>query len=528
MSSRKTVDDYLNSVNYTYLNSNEYIPSEFALGFVNFIKLVNGAGGEESKTPAMHYKILDSVGGDKEYVANLCFRGASKTTILVEYLVLYLAVFGELPCLGKVPSMLYISDSMENGAKNARKNIQFRYENSEFLQQWIVEATFTDAYLEFTNKHGDKFGVKLYGAKTGLRGTKIFGKRPVLAIMDDLLKDSDANSPTILAQINNTIYRGVNHALNPKRRKVIISGTPFNMDDPMIKAVSSGQWEVNAFPVCEVFPCDKKDFSGAWEDRFNYEYVLKQYELALSVGQLAGFYQELMLRINTSDNRMVEDHDIRWYSRDVLLRNKHKFNFYITTDYATSVKEKSDFSVTSVWAYSSNGGWFWVDGYAKRQTMDKNINDLFRLVQEYNPLSVGIEINGQQGGFISVIQNEMLNRNSFFTLACTPNTSIPGIRNTTDKLTRFALTLPLFKIGKIQFPEEMRNSTVMGEFVLEMQLATTDGFKGHDDCLDTISMLNSLSPVKPFDYSKDKRTDNVYTYDDEDYNVVNNLASYIV
>ena len=38
----KELDDYLDEVDYKYLNSSAYIPSEFALTFTNFIKLING------------------------------------------------------------------------------------------------------------------------------------------------------------------------------------------------------------------------------------------------------------------------------------------------------------------------------------------------------------------------------------------------------------------------------------------------------------------------------------------------------
>ena len=52
---RKTVDDYLNEVDFGLLNRNGgYVPTEFALNFMNFIKLVNGDKGEENKTPVMH------------------------------------------------------------------------------------------------------------------------------------------------------------------------------------------------------------------------------------------------------------------------------------------------------------------------------------------------------------------------------------------------------------------------------------------------------------------------------------------
>lgn len=528
---KKTIDEWLNDVDYSFLNSSEYVPSAFALKFVNFIKLVNGMDKEESATPPMHYKMLDGVGSESKYLVNLCFRGASKTTIMAEYLILYLAVFGELPHMGKVSGMLYVSDSMENGAKNLRKNVEFRYYNSEFLSQWITKATFTDNYLEFESKTGHRLGVKLYGAQTGIRGSKIFSRRPTLAILDDLLKDSDARSPTTVAAIKDTIYRGINHALHTKHRKIIMSGTPFNMDDPMIEAVESGTWDVNVYPVCETFPVDEAEFKPAWGDRFTYAYVKEQYNLAVSVGQGAGFYQELMLRINTSENRMVEDHDIRWYKRDVLLKNKHKFNFYITTDFATSAKQKADYSVISVWAYSSAGYWFWVDGVCKRQKMDATINDLFRLVQEYKPLGVGIETNGQQAGFVSWIQTEMLNRNTWFTLASNEGSN-PGVRSHGDKLTRFALVVPMFKVGRISFPEEQKTSTTMGEFMLELRLATTDGFKGKDDCLDTISMLSAMNPIKPYDYGTGTRTQEVNSYadpeDDDIMGTVSTLGSYIV
>lgn len=335
--------------------------------------------------------MLDKITSKNQYIANLCFRGAAKTTLFMEYFTLFLAVFGHLPSLGKVEGMIYVSDSMDNGVKSARKNIEFRYNNSPFLQQWIPKATFTDNYLEFVNAEGHRLGVKMFGAKTGLRGTKIFGKRPVLCVLDDLVSDDDARSRTSMEAIKDTVYKGVNHALDPTRRKVIFNGTPFNKEDILIEAVESGAWDVNVWPVCEKFPCTREEFQGAWEDRFSYDYINDQYQMALKTGKLASFYQELMLRISSEDERLIQDSEIKWYSRTQLLRLRSCYNFYITTDFATSEKQVSDYSVISVWAYGSNGDWFWVDGIACRQTMDKNFDDLFRLVQEYQPQQVGVE-----------------------------------------------------------------------------------------------------------------------------------------
>lgn len=489
------VEDLLDQVNYS--DTLPYVPSDFSLGFINFIKLVNGEQGEENSSPIPHYKMMDKVQGKGSNVLNLCHRGMAKTT-LMEYLILYIAVYGAIPNFGKVPLGIYVSDSMENGVKNMRKNLEHRWENSDFLKTYVPNTRFTDNRWEFRNEQGSVTVFKGYGASTGVRGTKELGQRPYIAILDDLISDEDARSATVIASIEDTVYKAVRYALHPRRKKIIWNGTAFNSRDPIYKAVESGAWDVNVFPICEVFPCSKKEFKGSWEDRFNYKYVKDEYDLAQRSGKLSGFNQELMIRIMSDEDRLIQDSDISWYSRTNVISNKNLFNFYITTDFATSEKTASDFSVISVWAYNSNGDWFWVDGVCKKQLMDKNIDDLFRLAQEYKPQQVGIEVSGQQTGFVPWISNEMITRNNFFNLASDNNGNKPGIRPNTNKISRFNIIVPMFKKNKMFFPEERKRSPEMLECMQELELASAHGFKSkHDDFIDTISMLSSLTSWKP-------------------------------
>jgi len=495
---KQDLDEWLDQVDYSHLNSTEFKPSGFSLQFMNFIKMVNGSEGESHKTPPVHLAMLDKITEPTSYIANLCFRGAAKTTLFAEYFFPFVAMMGELPNFGEVSGAIYVSDSMDNGVKSLRRNMEFRYNNSPFLQKWLPKATFTDAYIEFENIAGHKFGLKMFGAKTGLRGTKIFGKRPTLCVLDDLVSDDDSKSQASMIAIKDTVYKGVNHALDPTKRKVIFNGTPFNKDDILIEAVESGAWDVNVWPVCERFPCERDEFCGAWEDRFSFDYVQAQYDMAVKTGKLSAFMQELMLRITSEEERLVQDDEIRWYPRMNLLVNRGTYNFYITTDFATSSKQTADYSVISVWAYNANGDWFWVDGIAERQTMDKTVDDLFRLVQFYKPQRVGIEITGQQGGFIPWLQTEMQNRNVWFNFATSnPKSNTPGIRPTVDKLSRFNVVVPWFKMGKIYWPKEMERTVIMGMFIGQIRLATVSGIKGKDDCLDTVSMLQYMNPWKP-------------------------------
>lgn len=443
--------------------------------------------------------MLDKIAGEKDRVANLCHRGLGKTTLMYEYLTLYLGVFGEIDGFGPVDGMIYVSDSMENGVKSARKNIEHRYHSSDFLKEWIPQYHFTDPYIEFINKTGHKIGIKQFGAKTGLRGTKIFGKRPVLCVLDDLVSDDDAKSKVQMQAIKDTVGKGVEYALDPTRKKIIFNGTPFNKNDILYEAVESGVWDVNVWPVCEKFPCKEEEFSGSWEDRFSYNYVKDQYEMSLASGKLSDFNQELMLRISSDEERLVQPAEINrmWYPRTALLNNRHRYNFYITTDFATKGEENNDYSVISVWAYNNNADWFWVDGMLVKQTMDKNIDRLFEFVSEYRPQSVGLEISGQQYAFISWLQGEMMNRNIWFNFASDKNGN-PGIQPLTNKLSRFNQVLPIIKAGKLFFPMELRESVIMGEFIQELELATITALKSkHDDAIDTISMLMYMKPYKP-------------------------------
>ncbi len=516
---RKSVDAYLDDVSYE--DDPNYIPSLFALEMVNFIKLVNGEGGEENKTPVLHMRMLDTVVSGHRDIANLVYRGSGKTTVMAEYLFLYIAVYGQIPGFGDIDLALYVSDSIENGVKNMRKNLEYRWENSDFLRKYVPHTRFTDVRYEFTNLSGRTFIVKGYGAKTGVRGTKEMGVRPQMAILDDLVSDEDAKSSTIIASIEDTVYKAIDYALHPKDRLVIWSGTPFNQNDPLYKAVESGAWNVNVYPVCEHFDDNttEKEFRGAWPDRHDYKYVRTQYVKAKLAGKLESFYQELMLRISSEDERIIRDSDLNWFDGKMIKDKMREYNFYITTDFATSEKQSSDFSAISVWAYSSGGTWMLIDGEIGRNLMSKNIDILFDLMVKYDVRSVGIETSGQQKGFSDWIRKEMIQRRVY--------AQIVEVKPTTDKLSRFNMVVPLFKQGKMWFNEEMKKEKYGKELMNEFKYAVISGFRSkHDDILDTISMLAHMNPWKPAALPSKYGYDDPF-YDEPDEDEVGSLASYL-
>lgn len=511
--------------NVSYKPAKGYVPSSFALEFVNIIKLINQPGTEENKSPLLHYYMLDTLVKPAPRIANMVFRGGAKTSIFVEYLYLYLAVMGgQLPEFGKVSNSIFVGDSMDNGVKKTKENIEYRWRNSPFLQKHVPTVKMIETEWYFKNSDGVELIVQPSGVRTGIRGTKALGTRPQLVVMDDLIGEKESKSALALQEIEHIVTRALQHAINPNRHKIVWNGTPFSTADPLYKAIESGAWESNVFPVCEQFPVPREEFSGAWPDRFTYDYVKEQYDAALKQGAVSGFNQELMLRVISDDDRLVPTENIKWYSIESLMRNKGNFNFLITTDFAVSSKTSADYSCISVWAKNNNDSYFWVDGICAQQDMARNIQDLFTLVQRWNPLEVGIEVSGQQGGFIPWLEKEMMDRNCWFAI-CNKG---KGFNPSTNKFTRFTTVVPMFSAHKIYFPEELKHTKPMLEMIEELRLVSGSGFKSKkDDMLDTISMLSVMQvPAPSSDISAQSNKNGIYDWNTEES--TSSLNSYIV
>lgn len=372
----------------------------------------------------------------------------------------------------------------QNVKKVLGYNIKDTKSNQVFIKDGILYRQVKS--VEFLNEFNEFIPIQTpshtYNTQFGLSHN---------CVLDDILKDSEARSEATIHTIEESIYRAIPYALHPTKRMMVWCGTPFNSKDPLYKAIESDAWKTVLFPIAEKFPCDEKEFKGAWEDRFPYEAVKQQWDLSLSNGQEQGFRQEMMLQIIPSEGLLVPLSKIVELSSDTFNRvDKSMYNFYITTDFAYTDKEHSDYSVISIWAVNNNKDYILCDGFCGKALMDKLIDMLFHYVSKYKPLQVGFEITGQQIGFVNLIMNEMVKRNIFFNLK--------EIRPSKDKFSRFNLASPLFHQQKIKILSSMMTSSWGNEFRDEISKATIEGFKSkHDDVLDTISQLLDLEIFAP-------------------------------
>lgn len=487
----------------------KYIPTASALKFIAFIR---AAGIEEFSSPELHYKMADLLFSDDEDDWNAlieCCRGIGKSTV-AEYAVIFAAALGEWPGFGPTNFIIFLGASAEGNVKQFFKNVASKIANSKFISSLVEVVRVTDKEMELVNSDGKELFVAGKGMNVNWRGARSpSGHRPDVLLADDILHNDSATSETIRKTIETNWFASAMPALAPKH-KIIYIGTPISEDDLLHKLKNSGSFSVVRFPLCEKFPVPEEEFKSIWPDRFSYKYAAKMYKMFKEAGTTQLFYQEYLLQITDLATLLVDEEcDIQWFDPSVFIKNKHEYNFYISTDFATSTKKSADFSTIGVWAISSRGDWLLVDGQCLRQTMNENINDVFRYVAKWKTvLTVGIESSGQQGGFISIMQDMMMERNVYFTFAKKPGSKEPGIRPLTDKTHRFTTAVqPKFKQGRVWLPKpELIQSkyprlfTLVEEMLHELSRFTlAGGVKAlkHDDAIDLLNQLSEMEIFTP-------------------------------
>jgi hypothetical protein len=389
-------------------------------------------------------------------------------------------------------------------------------------------------YDEFVNKQGLKpsevpgrmkrtFSMKGLGAATGGRGSRDALFRPEIAIFDDMIgNEQDANSDTILENIESTIESDVLKALSGNGNLALLIGTPYNKKDPVYKRIEDGSWAPVVFPKAEIISdsITEDEFRGVWPDRHSYKQCRRDFLKAKRSQDrgdpkpMRSLMQEYYLRISSDEDKMIQENYIQWFDREDIVTNSWNYNWYITTDYTSTGNKGSDLSCNMLWAVDSKQNHFLVDLALRKMEVETQYNETFAMAMQIAAITrwveVGIEIDGQQNLHIIGLKERMPKKNFFFTIAKQKGAKVgsEGIRSRLEggnKHWRFRMTLPLWQNHKIWFANELRGTPDMNELLEEVRYTTYSGFgTKHDDGCDGLSqliMIDMQYPAPSEDYS---------------------------
>ena len=360
---------------------------------------------------------------------------------------------------------------------------------------------------------------------TGGRGSREALSRPNGVFFDDLLgSEADANSETILDNIESTIESDMLPALSGNGSFALFAGTPYNKRDPAYKRIEDGSWLPVVFPKAEKM--DKtvtaENFRGVWEDRHTFKKCKNDFLKAQRADDngnpvpMRKLRQEYYLRISSDKERLVPDSLIQWFDRELISSNSWAYNWVITTDYTSTGNQGSNLSCNMLWAVGWNGDFFLMDLTLRKLELEEQYNETFAMagqtVGQTRGVEVGIELDGQQNIHLIPLKDRMPKKSIYFSFARQKGAEIGsvGIRSRLEggsKHWRFRAMLPYWQNRKVWFAEELRGSEDMNELLEEIKYCTYSGFGSkYDDGIDGLSQLNMMHiPLPPKDVENEPR-----------------------
>lgn len=519
-----------------------YTISRDAFEFFSIMRMVAGVDFEFN-TPVAHYfmvdlllgnitdtdmfpyskEICDTIELDILAIGFMASRGVAKSTVVISFFAVYSAVKGELPNgLGKVYFYLLLAASSKGGARVNALAVRAMCEDSLYLNDYFEDMRFTETESEFVRRgegpaKNRSFLIRYQGINTGIRGSRYGERRPDAIIFDDaILNAAAAYSKVMSENLDEIIHSDATNALKGGGKgRVILCFTPFSYSDVNTKAIIQGAFTPAIIPMARMFDAEKSlkasDIDSTWEAMHPAQSIATLLRKAKKAKKLKLFMQQRMLRLTSGSDRLVPDRAIQFCDMKPIVNNLDYYSVYITTDFTTTSGEESDFSGRATWAVSNNEDWFMLDLALRKMTMSEQykgtLDEAARYKKRGKNVEIGVEVDGNQAAHIHSLEKEMMTRGDWYSFAKPkddPYATRKGIlsKNTgVNKHERFRIAVNSVLLPqKMWFPEHLKNTPDMIEFLAQIKGATHQNFTRKDDGPDLITMaavsMNVIYPTE--------------------------------
>lgn len=516
-----------------------YKPSADALNFFNVMRLVKGGDFPVQNSIAQYFmvdvlfdnvtvdmypysdEIKKHINIDNDRVAICCSRGLAKSTIVTNFLPIYVGITGKLPKYGHQSFWLLLGASSRGHARNMAVSIRAICEDSKFMNETMEYMRFTETEIELCRKgpgseESRYFCMRFMGIFTPTRGQKNkFNARPDVALMDDCMPSQAASySKVITENLKTAIYSDLGNALKARGGKIWNIFTPMNYQEPNTASILNGSFTPVILPVAKWFPdpenVKESDIVSSWPQEHTSKSIHKMWKLAKASKSLQLFMQERMLRLTSGADRLIPESCIQFCDMKPVIKNIDAYNVYITTDYTTTSGEGSDFSGVAVWAVSNNEDWFLLDLHLRKMSMaeqyEVTLSEAAKWRRKGKHVEIGVEVDGNQSAHIYSLEAEMAKRGDWYTFARQKGNTSSDRKGLLSRATgvkkheRFRLASQTLLQQKMWFPEHLKDTPDMNEFLTQIRGATHENFTRADDGPDLITMgIVTMHVVYPTD-----------------------------
>lgn len=415
-------------------------------------------------TPPYHGDVVDLWHGPDEQVLTEIFRGGAKSTLAEEAIVIMALLREFKNCM--------IGGENETRAIEHLTAIKHEFETNEFIEDLFgvqVGATWQERKIVLQNG----VCIQAIGRGQSMRGTKHLSWRPDLFFGDDMEDEESVATEEAREKVRIWFMRVVRPAL-AKVRRIRVAGTRIDPDSLIVRLQNSKYWKSVRIPIESKDPVTGERVA-TWGEHKSLEQIDQLKQEYIDAGDLAGFMQEYMCEASDPATRVFNESMVKV---DAIVRTWHAV--YAMYDPARSTdKNKSATTGWAAWSWVANrcivwdaGGGFWKP--------DEIVRDIFRVNEEYRPISIGVEQTGLHEFIMQPLRAEQIRRG---TLIPVQALNAPAL----GQIGVIKGLQPFFKAGEIVFAKELP------ELVKQMLSFPT----GHRDTLNALAYAPRLRPGLP-------------------------------
>ena len=344
-------------------------------------------------SPAFHKEILELLYSPHPRVAMMAFRGAAKSTLLEEYVLLSM-LFREFQYA------LFVGPKWGGSLASTLTPIRNELEMNDILIELFGDQKSTPWSMdELQLANGGK--IKAFGAGQSMRGTKSNDERPDLAAIDDLEDETNIGTEESRHKTDRWLMGTLIPALHPTKGKVRFIGTAIHPKALIEKKCKDPKWVSAKFPILNTDLTTGREVS-AWPDRFPLGWVESTRNELLHSGNLIEFEQEYMCRAEDMAGKPFQARMIQVQAAPCGFLPVEIF-----VDPARTTKLRSSRTGYAAWSWQGNKLIVHeAEGHFHKP--DEIIKKIVEWDHRFSPVTIGVEAVGLEEFLMQPLRMEML------------------------------------------------------------------------------------------------------------------------
>lgn len=418
---------------------------------------------------------------DHKFVAMAAPRGHAKSTAITHAYTLANIVF-------RARSFALIVSDTETQSTFFLQDLKKELtENEDLMTLFGIKGLAKDAGSDFIIEFhdGKQARVIAKGAGQSLRGVKWDGKRPDLVVCDDLENEEIVMNKERRIKFQRW-FTGTLQPCLSKNGIIRVVGTILHMDSQLQRlmpresrrdritetALSIKGSRKDIWYSIKYRAHDKHFTVALWPQYKSLEWLRIERQSYIDQG-LTDIWSQEMLNVPMDEERApFKRADFIPMQKDDWDQN---FHYYVGTDLAVTLEQKSDYSAFVIGAVNPQGELHIVHVIQERLESDEIEERLFSIIEHYNPELVFFEKGQIWSSVEPFIINGMQRRNLYFSYE-----ALPSI---TDKVSRSGPIRSRMRVGAVKFN---KGDDWWPDFEEELMRFPRGG---HDDQVDALSLL---------------------------------------